>query len=519
MCDRDLNFNAENDCTPQGTLTRSARLRLHPDKNRGSCEEEAAEAFKHANSACMSQNKGVSKPLGPKGRAAVAETLLGPKGLITAIFKKSEGIVVPTYAEMLRRRANPQEPSPVAKKSIALVNNALKAVDNSAAKGGLPAVQSALLAQIKKMVNASNSDEKGADLLSQLYKAISHKKGGAQAPEGDQAAQQQQVAVQNPGAVVAIPAAVERRLQGDGAIRTALNQATVRYSALVQQGQADSPEARALAQTIVVMNVVTQDNERRRQWLNMQRFHQIVPYITTSACIVVAGVAAYYMISTIEGAAGFVLGVGGGVIRVFVSGLIDMVMAPVRRMPYVHRYAVDGHEVLDGAVAAARNYTGDDFAGAAEEAARLGFGAEVTAGILLFLIFLLTTAMVSLPFQDREWGLGYGLVRVGRRGEAQNDANNPFLHPAQAALPAPAPMLAAPAVPGRIANQPANQGNAADAPDAPAVDGGGKRRRRRRTKKRRKKRKGRSRKRVKRKRRSTRKRRRNRRRRRTRSRR
>ena len=24
--------------------------------------------------------------------------------------------------------------------------------------------------------------------------------------------------------------------------------------------------------------------------------------------------------------------------------------------------------------------------------------------------------MVSLPFQDREWGLGYGLVRVGRRG-------------------------------------------------------------------------------------------------------
>jgi len=519
MSDCNLNFNAENDCTPQGTLTRSARLRLHPDKNRGSCEKAANQAFINANSACMSQNGVPVAPLGPKGRAAVAETLLGPKGLIAAIFKNEKGIVVPTYAEVKNRRANPQQPSPVAAKSIALLNTALKAVDKSAAKGGLPAAQSALLAQMKKMVDLANKKGgKGAKLLSQLYKkAISQKKGGAQAPEGNQAAQQQQVVAQNPADVIAIPAAVERQLRGNGAIRTALNQATMRYTVLVQDGQAASPEALALWQTIMMMDMVTQDNERRRQWLNMQRFHQIVPYITTCAAVVLAAAAAYYMILTIEGAAAFVLGVGGGIIRVFVSGFIDIVMAPVRRMPYMNRYAVDGHEVLEGAMAAARNYTGDDFAEAAEEARRLGFGAEVTAGILLFLIFLFTTAIVSLPFQDREWAVGYGLVRVGRRAEAQDNAN-PFLYPAAAAaaLPAPAQPIAAPAPVAMINNPPANPG---DPGVVAEVDGGGKRRRRRRTKKRRKKRKGRSRKRVKRKRRSTRKRRRNRRRRRTRSRR
>jgi len=491
----------------------------------------------------MSQNDGPVAPLGPKGRAAVAETLLGPKGLIAAIFKNEKGIVVPTYAEVKKRRANPQEPGPVAAKTIALLNTALKAVDKSAAKGGLPAAQSALLAQMKKMVDAANKEGgKGAKLLSQLYKkATSLKKGGAPSlPPGG--AENVADLAEN---AIAIPAEAARQLRGDGAIRTALNRVTMRYTALVAAGLGHTEEARALAQTIAVFNMILQENERRRQWLNRQHFHQIMPYIVNAMCVAAAAAVAYHMVSTIEGAAGFVLGVGAGILRVLLAGVVDILNAanPARLFGYG---AVDGHDAVDAAVAAARNYTGDDFEDAAREAERIGFGAKVTAGFILFLIFCLTMALVAIPFQDREWGLGYGLVRVGRRGNSQNDANNPFLHPAPApaphALGAPAavPMIAAPAAVPMIAAPPAaaapaavpmiaappaaaapapeeqNQGNAAAAAD---VDGGGKRRRRRRTKKRRKKRKGRSRKRVKRKRRSTRKRRRNRRRHRTRSRR
>ena len=512
MTDCNLSFNPENDCRQKngvsmGKLTNKAMLRLHPDRASEACKERATKKFVEASATCK------------KGQNFddIADffdnTLLGPKGLLSKVFRNT--INVPTYKEAKAKRARIRAApkSKYTQNVISILDKALKAVYKKKTREGQI---NEILKQMQKLSREVDKKQKGAKLFQGLVmmaegmvspnalgggrmrrrgaSASRVKRGGVVVEEvvvsesqdtQPNPEEEQQIVVNTPGVI--------RDSQGNLAV---LQKAVAdRYTILVEAGKADTPEAQALFKQIIVLTAASGLVVRQNQYLKMQWVRWLMPYIVIAGAVLVAAGAAYALITMVGGAAGIVTGLFAGVIGIISAGLLDIVLSSY--LGYLTSFRGTGHEAFRNITQTFGEYAGDDFAGAAAAGVAAGLSAQVTGGIILFLLFLLMEAMVYTAWSGRGWSLGYGAIRV--EGDTKSEPN-PYTNKHGQQLLGGQLLLG-----GQQQQQQLQLQNPTPGGDEPVeLNGGGRRRRRRKTKKRRRRktkkrrrrRKGRSRKRV-----------------------